>query len=58
MVKSAVEYYGRIDILWNNAAATESCNVQDRPMHLLPEPVWDQMIAASSESLYFCCKYV
>ncbi len=47
MVNSAIERYQQIDILWNNAAATKLCNEQDRPVHLLPEPVWDQMIAVT-----------
>ena len=58
MVKSAVEHYGRIDIHWNNAAATKLCNEQDRPVHLLPEAVWDRMIAVSLKGLYLCCKNV
>ena len=31
MVAEAVERYHRLDILWNNAAATKLCNEQDRP---------------------------
>jgi NAD(P)-dependent dehydrogenase (short-subunit alcohol dehydrogenase family) len=58
MVKSVVEHYDRIDILWNNAAATKLCNEQDRPVHLLPEAVWDRMIAVSLKGLYLCCKNV
>lgn len=25
-------------------------------MHLLPEAVWDEMIAVTLKGLYFCCK--
>jgi NAD(P)-dependent dehydrogenase (short-subunit alcohol dehydrogenase family) len=56
MVKTAVERYHGLDILWNNAAATKLCNEQDRPVHLLPEAVWDQMIAVTLKGLYLCCK--
>lgn len=58
MVKAAVERYQRLDILWNNAAATKLCNEQDRPVHLLSESVWDRMIAVTLKGLYLCCKNV
>jgi NAD(P)-dependent dehydrogenase (short-subunit alcohol dehydrogenase family) len=58
MVNSAIDRYHRIDILWNNAAATKLCNEQDRPVHLLPEAVWDQMIAVTLKGQYLCCKHV
>lgn len=58
MVNSTIERYQKIDILWNNAAATKLCNEQDRPVHLLPEAVWDQMISVTLKGLYLCCKHV
>lgn len=58
MVNYAIDRYHRIDILWNNAAATKLCNEQDRPVHLLPEAVWDQMIAVTLKGQYLCCKHV
>lgn len=57
MVKAAIDRYKRLDILWNNAAATRLCNEQDRPVHLLPEAVWDEMMAVTLKGLYLCCKY-
>jgi NAD(P)-dependent dehydrogenase (short-subunit alcohol dehydrogenase family) len=57
MVKSVLDRYGRLDILWNNAAATKLCNEQDRPVHLLPESVWDQMLSVTLKGVYLCCKY-
>ena len=58
MVNSVIERYEQIDILWNNAAATKLCNEQDRPVHLLPEPLWDQMIAVTLKGQFLCCKNV
>lgn len=57
MVAEAVERYHRLDILWNNAAATKLCNEQDRPVHLLPEAVWDQMLGVTLKGMYLCAKY-
>lgn len=33
MVKLVSGRFGRLDILWNNAATTKLCNEQDRPVH-------------------------
>jgi NAD(P)-dependent dehydrogenase (short-subunit alcohol dehydrogenase family) len=57
MVSEAVKRYHGLDILWNNAAATKLCNEQDRPVHLLPESVWDQMLAVTLKGMYLCSKY-
>lgn len=57
MVKLVTERFGRLDILWNNAATTKLCNEQDRPVHLLPEAVWDQMLAVTLKGVYLCCKH-
>ncbi len=57
MVKATVDRYGRLDILWNNAATTKLCNEQDRPVHLLPESVWDQMLSVTLKGVYLCCKH-
>ncbi|HEV2378965.1 MAG TPA: glucose 1-dehydrogenase [Terriglobia bacterium] len=58
MVKVAIERYQRLNILWNNAGATKLCNEEDRPVHLLPESVWDQMLAVTLKGMYLCSKYV
>jgi len=58
LVKSATGKHGRIDILWNNAAATNLVNQQDRPVHELPENVWDQILNVSLKGVYLCCKHV
>ncbi len=58
MAQAALERWGRIDILMNNAAATVLCNEQDRPVHELEEWVWDKMMAVTLKSVYLCSKYV
>jgi NAD(P)-dependent dehydrogenase (short-subunit alcohol dehydrogenase family) len=57
MAHTALERWGTIDILYNNAAATQLCNTQDRPVHELEEWVWDKMLAISLKSVYLCSKY-
>lgn len=57
MVKESIERYHGLDVLWNNAAATKLCNEQDRPVHLLPEAVWDQMLAVTLKGMFLCSKY-
>jgi NAD(P)-dependent dehydrogenase (short-subunit alcohol dehydrogenase family) len=58
LVSTVIEQFGKIDILWNNAAATTLCNEQDRPVHELPEAVWDQMLNITLKGVYLCSKYV
>lgn len=55
MVKFAVQQYGRIDVLYNNAGINMS-NV-DRLVVDLPEEVWDKVIAVNLRSTFLCCKY-
>ncbi len=57
MAQSALARWGTIDVLYNNAAATKLCNQHDRPVHLLDEKVWDQMLAVSLKSVFLCSKY-
>jgi NAD(P)-dependent dehydrogenase (short-subunit alcohol dehydrogenase family) len=55
MVKLAVEKYGKISILVNNAAVMEgdTALIQD-----LPEEAWNQFMDVNLKGVYFCCKYV
>lgn len=57
MAAAALARWGQIDILFNNAAATQLCNTQDRPAHELEEWVWDKMQAISLKSVYLGAKY-
>ncbi len=55
MVKFAMQKYGRIDVLYNNAGINMS--KVDRLVVDLPEEVWDKVIAVNLRSTYLCCKY-
>lgn len=52
MVAAAVERYGKIDILVNNAAINTMANSQ-----MITEEVWDQTIAVNLTGTFLCCKY-
>ncbi|MEZ5415706.1 MAG: SDR family oxidoreductase [Opitutaceae bacterium] len=54
----ALELWGRIDILYNNAAPTRLCNEQDRAVHELDEAVWDTMIDVALKGAFLMAKAV
>jgi len=58
MVKTVFERYQRLDILWNNAAAVKTSAEVDRPVHELPEAVWDLIVSVTLKGVYLCSKYV
>jgi NAD(P)-dependent dehydrogenase (short-subunit alcohol dehydrogenase family) len=58
MAKAALDRFGTIDILYNNAAATKLCNDNDRMVHELEEWVWDKQHAISLKGAFLCSKYV
>lgn len=58
LAAASIERFGRIDILYNNAATTVLCNTNDRPVHALEEWVWDKMLAVCLKGVYLCSKYV
>lgn len=58
MAQAALERWGTIDVLYNNAAATVLCNKHDRPVHELDEAVWDKMLAICLKGVYLCSKHV
>lgn len=58
MVRLTLEQYGRVDVLWNNAAPIKLYNEEDRSVHELPEWVWDQMISTILKGTFLCSKYV
>jgi len=51
-VKSAVDRWGRIDVLVNNAAMMTFLPVVD-----LPEADWDKVLAVNLKSVFMFCKY-
>jgi NAD(P)-dependent dehydrogenase (short-subunit alcohol dehydrogenase family) len=58
LAKAALDRFGTIDILFNNAAATQLCNDKDRMVHELDESVWDKQIDVTLKSVYLCSKFV
>lgn len=54
----ALELWGRIDILYNNAAPTRLCNEKDRAVHELDEAVWDTMIDVALKGAFLMAKAV
>jgi len=55
MVGAAVEHFGRLDILVNNAAV--QLHGRDGRCHEVPEDVWDETIAANYRAPFLCAKY-
>lgn len=51
-VRAAVERWGRIDVLVNNAAIMTFLPVVE-----LPEPEWDRVLAVNLRSVFLFCKY-
>jgi len=56
MAKAAVEKYGRIDVLINNAAIFASLGF--KPFDQIPGEEWDQVMAVNLKGLWFSCKAV
>jgi NAD(P)-dependent dehydrogenase (short-subunit alcohol dehydrogenase family) len=54
MVKTAVEKYGRIDILYNNAGISGG----GKPITDLTEEEWDRVININLKGTFLCSKYV
>jgi len=58
MARTAVELYGRIDILFHNAMNCRLVNQQDRRATELPEPIWTEILNLVLSGTYRCCKAV
>ena len=56
-VAMAVKSWGRLDILYNNAAPTRLCNEHDRAVHELDETVWDTMIDVALKGVFLMSKH-
>jgi len=56
LARTAVEKFGRIDVLYNNAAV--QLHGLDVRAHELSEEVWDRTMAINLKGLWLCSKYV
>ncbi|MDH7500179.1 MAG: SDR family oxidoreductase [candidate division NC10 bacterium] len=54
MVEEALQAYGRIDVLVNNAGI----NPSRTPVHETSEEAWDQTLAVNLKGAFLCSKYV
>ena len=53
LVEAAVQTFGRLDVLVNNAAAYRG----DGNLMTVPDEIWDQVIAVNLKGTYLCCKF-
>ncbi len=56
MAKNAVENFGRIDILINNAAIY--AGLERKPFYELDEKIWDKVMAVNLKGVWLCAKAV
>ena len=56
MAQTAMDTYGDIDILYNNAAV--QLHFQDARAHELSEEIWDRTYGINIRGVWLCCKYV
>jgi len=54
MVRTAVETYGKLDVLYNNAGVMLP---DDGSVHLTSEDIWDLTLAVNVKGVAFGCKY-
>jgi NAD(P)-dependent dehydrogenase (short-subunit alcohol dehydrogenase family) len=54
MVRRAVDRFGRLDVLYNNAGIFPE---QDGSVVDVEEAVWDQVMAVNLKGIYLCCKH-
>jgi NAD(P)-dependent dehydrogenase (short-subunit alcohol dehydrogenase family) len=54
MVKRAVDRFGRLDVLYNNAGIFPE---EDGSVLEVDEAVWDRVMAVNLKGIYLCCKH-
>lgn len=57
LVRAAVDRYGKLTTLYNNAAPVTLVNTEDRSVTDLPEEVFDRMVAVILRGTFLCSKY-
>jgi 3-oxoacyl-[acyl-carrier protein] reductase len=58
MAKTALDQFGRIDILVNNAAIFATVPMNRGGIDSLDPAEWDRMMAVNLKGLFFCCRAV
>lgn len=53
MMSRTVEAFGGVDVLFNNAAATDG----NYPVHTMPEDEWRDVLSVTLDGVFLCCKY-
>ena len=56
MAKFAVDKYGRVNVLYNNAGI--HIPSKDHMVTEVEEEIWDRVIAVNLKGVFLCCKYV
>ncbi|MGZ3558939.1 MAG: SDR family NAD(P)-dependent oxidoreductase [Thermodesulfobacteriota bacterium] len=56
MARKAIEYFGRIDILINNAAISTTTVM--KPFYDISAKEWDEVIRVNLKGVFLCCKAV
>ena len=57
-IKSVVEKYGKIDILFHNAVDVPLINNHDKRITELPEEIWHKITTLVLDGTFYCSKYV
>jgi 3-oxoacyl-[acyl-carrier protein] reductase len=58
MAKAAIDQFGRIDILINNAAIFATVPMNRGGIDSIDPAEWDRMMAVNLKGLFFCCRAV
>ncbi len=57
VIDEALQSYGRIDVLYNNAGVGYSSSLSMRDILKTPEEDWDRVLAINLKSVFLTCKY-
>jgi NAD(P)-dependent dehydrogenase (short-subunit alcohol dehydrogenase family) len=57
LMDAAVQHYGGIDVLHNNAGVHETDLTADTRIDLLPEEIWDAVYEINLRGVWLCTKY-
>jgi NAD(P)-dependent dehydrogenase (short-subunit alcohol dehydrogenase family) len=59
LMQAAVDTYGRLDVLVNNAAPTELMGPgrEDRAVDAMTTESWDRILRVALTAVFWCCKY-